>query len=91
MLIHIIGTFEFMGNSKLGWAMRLGSRDLGQGIGLIVLGRFGLGQISLGQSRDKNLWDSQIQISGTKLLGNGSPVPCPSLILTKPFKKFKRE
>ena len=37
------------------------SRDLG----LILLGRLGLGQISLGQSRDKNLWDSQIPSFGT--------------------------
>ena len=36
------------------------SRDLGLGLGLILLGRLELGQISLGQSRDKNLWDSQI-------------------------------
>ena len=34
--------------------------DLGPGLGLILLGRLGLGQISLGQSQDKNLWDSQI-------------------------------
>ena len=31
----------------------------------ILLGRLGLGQISLGQSRDKNLWDSQIRSFGT--------------------------
>ena len=37
------------------------SRDLR----LILLGRLGLGQISLGQSRDKNLWDSQIPSFGT--------------------------
>ena len=41
------------------------SRYLGQGLGLILLGRLGLGQISLGQSRDKNLWDSQIPSFGT--------------------------
>ena len=41
------------------------SRDLGPGLGLILLGRLGLGQISLGQSRDKNLWDSQIPSFGT--------------------------
>ena len=58
-----------------GWAMGLEShgicvpghesRDLGPGLGLILLGRLGLGQISLGQSRDKNLWDSQIPSFGT--------------------------
>ena len=41
------------------------SRDLGPGLRLILPGRLGLGQISLGQSRDKNLWDSQIPSFGT--------------------------
>ena len=52
-------------SSEQGWAMGREShgicvpghesRDLGPGLGLILLGRLGLGQISLGQSRDKNL------------------------------------
>ena len=40
------------------------SRDLEQGLGLIIFRRFWLRQISLGQSRDKNLWDSQISSFG---------------------------
>ena len=36
------------------------SRDLGVGLGLFHLRRLGLGQILLGQSRDRNLWDIQI-------------------------------
>ena len=37
---------------------------------------------------DKNLWDSPgifsfgTQIQGTKIIGTGSPVPCPSLVGT---------
>ena len=34
------------------------SRDWGLGLGLILLGRLRLRQISLGQSRDKDLWNS---------------------------------
>ena len=45
--------------------MGFASRDLGLGLGLNLFGRLGLGQISLGQSRDKNLWDSQIPSFGT--------------------------
>ena len=47
------------------WVPGHESRDLGPGLRLILLGRLGLGQISLGQSRDKNLWDSQIPSFGT--------------------------
>ena len=61
------------------------SRDLGLGLGLVLLGRLGLEQISLGQSRDKNLWDNQIPSFGTTWdsspMGFWSPVPCPSLVL----------
>ena len=93
------GLLNYGSGRKTQWAMGLeshgicvpghASRDLGPGLGLILLGRLGLGQISLGQSRDKNLWDSQIpsfgttwdsQVPGTKILGTGSPVPCPSLV-----------
>ena len=45
--------------------MWLGCRDLGLGSGLILLRRLGLGQISLRQSRDSNLWDSQMPSFGT--------------------------
>ena len=59
------------------------SRDLGLGLG--HLGRLGLEQISLEQSRDKNLWDNQIPNCGTtwdsSLMGFWSPIPCPSLVL----------
>ena len=54
-----------------GWAIGLESHGICvpghefRDLGLILLGRFGLGQISLGQSRDKNLRDSRIQSFGT--------------------------
>ena len=45
------------------------SRDRNPGtserLGRTILGRLGLGQILLGQSRDKNLWDSLISSYGT--------------------------
>ena len=47
-----------------------------RGLGLILLELLGLGQKSLGQSRDFDLWT---QVPGTKIVGTGSPVPCPSL------------
>ena len=38
------------------------SRKFELGFGLILFGPLGLEQISLGQSRDKNLWNSQIHV-----------------------------
>ena len=71
----LVAFIFFVKPSNQGWAMGREShgicvpghesRDLGPGLGLILLGRLGLGQISLGQSRDKNLWDSQIPSFGT--------------------------
>ena len=48
---------------------RLGSRDLGLGLSLILLGRLGLGQISLEQFR--------VQWDGTKIAGTVRPMPIP--------------
>ena len=59
------------------------SRDTNPGISNIMghesLGRFGLGLISLGLSRDNNLWDSQMPSFGTTRdsLGQSRPMPIP--------------
>ena len=57
-------------NKAQGWAIGLGSHGIfvpGHKYRDLELILVGLGQISLGQSRDKNLWNSQIPSFGTIL------------------------
>ena len=69
-LLGFHGTRYPWDSESLGYfETRLGSRDLGLGLSLILLGRLGLGQISLEQFR--------VQWDGTKIAGTVRPMPIP--------------